>query len=213
VEERRNYLMGLIGHRVAVFSISWSASLFLGGQVANRDIGEIAANIISTGGAVGGVQEQCGCDLIVVPSKAVSKADAGDQLDKLSRTYPLTWTNNHNAYTVRIGATTNKSLLDIVIPQITVIKGNVVASTGILLGSQAIQDAQKSLGVKLLDRSLGFAGVAAISPSGEKEMVLPRGTLAEDLNGLAASSGTAVWIYQERRCDGRVVAQLSWVHR
>ncbi len=202
-------------HRVvgAVLVAVLSQARLSSGSNSTEGLAQLAAAILTSNNGVGGVRDIYECHPSPSGEIQVSGSVVDEQLNSLAQHYPIKWKKDHDAYVIQVGDSISSSLLDVVLPDIAVSKDNLVAATGTLFASGAVQNDLRKSGLRLLDRSIGFSPVGVQPATSGKSIILPRGTLYEDLNRLAVRAGKAVWLYQQDTCNGNKVGQFTWVRR
>jgi hypothetical protein len=205
--------MGPFVYQVCCLALAMSVASAGIGQTT--DPSQQVAAILVRHGDPGGVSKFSGCSAASAAPEGATRQTTADELDLLSGNGWLTWKKIDGGYFVRLGGSNDRSLLDVKVPEIGLNTSDPVTNTGTLLANHVVQAEQVRLGLKILDRSIGFSALpdGASSRPEQIHFELPPGTLLEDLNRIAVRSGRAVWLHDEATCGGRRIASLNWIAR
>jgi hypothetical protein len=182
--------------------------------VPNKDsiqLSEAVASVLRQDSQPGGIIELIGCEPMKVRSEEPSTSDISRQLTSLSHLAALRWSKKDKTYLVEIQSMKQSSIMNVVLPPISITNTNLSALTGELLHSESIQREAKRLRIRMYDRSIGYAGLQAGVPA--EVAIIPAGTLHDDLNWIAARNGGAIWLYRQSSCSGTKTATLTWLSR
>jgi hypothetical protein len=186
-------------------------------SVVGQTVGQLdqITAILIRHGAPGGVSAFDGCSPHSIELKAFPGQTTDEELNTLSSNGGLEWRKVDGGYFVRVGNSQGPDLLDVKLPEIKLDTEDPVINAGALLANTFVQKEQARLSLRMLDRSIGFSALPKDTQNdGESaHLILPPGTLLEDLNRIATRSGKAVWLYKESSCGGDRVASLSWIAR
>jgi hypothetical protein len=118
-----------------------------------------------------------------------------------------------STYLIEIGSPPNDTLMAIQLPDIVIDGSNLTIAANLLLTNKLVSAKATQLGIRFYDRDFGFSPGNKKDEKAASELKLPSGTLAEDLNHIAAQTPGAVWMFTQNSCNGSVTGSFAWVSR
>jgi hypothetical protein len=176
------------------------------------DPAHVIERILSDGTASGGIEITSGCeDEVKVPLR-IAGGTIDEKLTSIQTSIPtLRWEKNALAYRVTIGITDVESLMNVVVPPTTVSIGNIQTATGELLNKPEVNTRTAQSNLKLYSLPLGFSSVRSTKPQEQSELMLPAGSVADDLDRVGAAFDERIWLYTSRRCQGTLMGRVLWL--
>jgi hypothetical protein len=185
------------------------------GNVPNARVVDQISLQMQRHGKSGGVVEYRDCS---IEDSHFDLAD-GPDIESFLRSVPLavhlSWRTlpDEGTYLVEIGQTPINPLAGTMLPPTILDTGSLDRASEGLLSSKFVASKAAQLGIRFYDRNLGFSAIDRSSHNSRAELKLPAGSLAEDLNRIAAQKPGAVWVLTENSCGKRVTASFAWAFR
>lgn len=182
-------------------------------QVKSLDTpAEITARVLSEGGASGGIEVSIGCEESAKRQYTIIGETVDDNLESLQNAIPqLQWQKGALGYKIVIGKVSPTSILQVVIPPITVDTNDISAATDQIFNRPEVQARLEKTRLKLFAPPIGYSSIKSADQIKHTMLKLPAGTIAKDLDLIAYNVGHKIWLYSTRDCSGQLNGRLLWI--
>lgn len=199
---------------IVLWAIVVMVSALLSAETMPRSVGTqpldaVASDVLRRGGVPGGVEVITGCESLEPTFIAVDDTNTENVMNVLTKSQnSLSWAKRDKAITVTIRTDGGPSIASTDLPEMQLEVHTLSEATDVLLQQPAVQSRLSQLKMK---ETIGNVGFSSITEHEARTIVVPAGTLRDQLNALAITFGKAVWLLQQRECGGTRIFQLSWV--
>lgn len=178
-------------------------------------LSEAVASLLRKHAQSGGIVEFSDCHSSDQHFEMTSNSDVPSALSSLPPSTHLRWQilSGSSTYLVEIGSSPADSLLATRLPDLVIGSRDLSRGANLLFTNKLVSAKTAQLGLRFYDRDFGFSPSNKIDERPTSELKLPAGTLAEDLNRLAAQNPGAVWMFTQNSCNDRVTGSFAWVSR
>jgi hypothetical protein len=173
---------------------------------------DVVMRVLTDEKVSGGIESYVGCRSDQKNSYTAVGETVDNKLTSLKAAVPnLQWRKIDVAtYRIEIGQDNAASLMDVVIPSVTLQFYNVHDATDQLLDRQEVEANIKKTHLKLFAAPVGFSDAMSKKNGELQHLELPTGTIADDLDQIAKTVGARIWLYSAYDCDGTLNGRLLW---
>jgi hypothetical protein len=178
-------------------------------QTSKPTIDGWAEKILRAGKSPGGIELVSGCDVPILKALPEESGDADIALARMAQKEKhLSWRKSGAAYTIVIQLTATQSVAAVKLPAMQVKATTLSQATDTLLQEPAVRDRIAEMKITELAENLGFT---SLNEHEAHFINLPAGSLRDDLTGIAAAFGAALWRLDQRECGDSRTLRVSWI--